>query len=166
MAEAEARLYALFGELGIEYVKYEHPAFCTVEEGEALGVGTLPGLNLKNLLLREKKGGQYYLVIIDDHRQLDFKLFKEFTGWKKPNFASAEELKDTLGLEAGGVTAFGLINDRLHRVIVVLGRCVAEAAEDTLVNFHPLRNTATVGIKKVDFLRFLEHLGCPVIREP
>ena len=56
----------------------------------------------------------------------------------------------------GSVTAFGLINDKAHKVRFVLDRTLAEAE---LVNFHPLTNTATTTVSQMGFRRFLAALG-------
>lgn len=162
--DSQGRLYALLEELNIEYIKYEHPAFFTVEEGDLLGFEA-PGLNLKNLFIRDKKTGDYFLVILDDHRRLDFKAFRLLTDWKHPTFATDAELMRFLGLTPGSVTPFGLINDEARAVTVVLDKCIGEADGEELVNFHPNTNTATLGIKKKDFLRFLAYRGNRILQE-
>ena len=164
MTDNEKRLYALLDKLGITYTVHRHQAFYTVAEADEKGY-VLPGLNLKNLFIRDKKTGEHYLVILDDHRRLDFKAFGEIAGWKKGTFAGDEELMACLGLTPGSVSPFGLINDMGREVIVVLERAVAAAPEDALVNFHPNVNTATIAMKKKDFLRFLEHMGNRVVME-
>jgi Ala-tRNA(Pro) deacylase len=66
-------------------------------------------------------------------------------------------MEEVLGVTPGSVTAFALINDRQdHRVRFVLDRTLAEA---TLVNFHPLTNTATTTISRAGFARFLAAVG-------
>ena len=62
----------------------------------------------------------------------------------------------TLGVSPGSVTAFGLINDREHRVRFVLDRNLAEAE---FVNFHPLTNTATTTVSGEGFRQFLKAVG-------
>lgn len=67
--------------------------------------------------------------------------------------------------DAGSVSPFGLIFDTEKRVTVVLDRIITFAPEEELVNFHPNRNTATLGLSKGDFLHFLRYMGNSVIFE-
>ncbi|MGN0658772.1 MAG: YbaK/EbsC family protein [Emergencia sp.] len=165
MRENEARLYEVFRRLGItDYKVYEHKAVYTIQEMEEEGL-EMPGLNLKNLLLKDKKTGDYFLLILDEKRKMDEKHFREVAGWKKVRFATSEELMEVLGLIPGSVTPFGLINDREGRVSVVLCREITHAPDEEPVNFHPNRNTATLALSKKDFIRFLEDAGCPVFWE-
>lgn len=151
--------------LGIEYEIHEHEAFFTVAQAAELGFA-LPGLNLKNLFIKNKKGPERYLVILEDRRRLDFQAFGEVAGWgNKVTFAKEEEMIEYLGLTPGSVSPFGLINDQEHQVIVVLEKAVGEASNDTLVNFHPNDNTATLALTKGDFLKFLKYQGNPVVFE-
>jgi len=61
-----------------------------------------------------------------------------------------------LGLEAGSVSPFGLLNDREKEVTVLIDR---DLKKEGKVNFHPNINTATLTIAFGDFVRFLEHCG-------
>ena len=162
----EARLYQIFEEIGItDYEIHEHQAVFTIAEIDEVGLD-MPGLNLKNLLIKDKKDNQFYMVILDDHRHMDMKHFQELTGWsKKVRFANEEELMELLHLAPGSVSPFGIIHDRNHQVVVVLGREITAADEDALVNFHSNRNTATLSLKKSDFLRFLRHQETKLILE-
>lgn len=165
MESSEEKLYAVFAELGIEeYQVHEHGAVFTVEEARNEGLN-LEGLNLKNLLVKDKKTGEFYLLILDEHRRMDEKHFREVTGWNKIRFASREELWELLALKPGSVTPYGLINDARQRVAVVLDAAIAEAGAEESVNFHPNRNTATLSMKKSDFLKFLAYTGNRIICE-
>lgn len=105
------------------------------------------------------------MVILEDHRHMDEKHFKDLTGWGKIRFAQEKEMWELLRLTPGSVSPFGLLSDKDHRVTVVLEKLITDAAEDELVNFHPNRNTATLSLKKRDFLKFLESIGTDVIFE-
>ena len=61
-----------------------------------------------------------------------------------------------LGVRPGAVTPFGLLNDRDHRVDVVLDSGLAAYGQ---VNAHPLHNEATTTILWSDLLRFLDLTG-------
>ena len=118
-----------------------------------------------NLYIREKKKDDRYLVVMDEHKRLDFKGLRDITGWKKPTFGDEEELEEYMGVYPGGVTAFGVINDVDNVITVVLGKDIVEADDDTMINLHPFRNTATTSIRKGDFMRYLEKTGNRIVEE-
>src|SRR5574344_2942467 len=96
----ETEILKLLKDLNIAYKIYEHEAIKTVEEADEKDL-IMPGLNLKNLLVKDKKNKVFYLVILDDHKALDMKKFKELIGSKKTTFASSEELLELLNLVPG-----------------------------------------------------------------
>lgn len=144
--------------LGIDYVRYDHPPIRTVEEGARL-CPVMPGLHFKNLFIKDKKTGKLYLVVIEENRKFDFKAAKKWTDWKNPTFANEELLFKYLGLTPGAVSPFGLINNKEHDVILLLDKLFLTEPDDTLVHFHPNVNTATIGVRKADFLQFLNTCG-------
>ena len=66
----------------------------------------------------------------------------------------------------GSVTPFALINDVGGSVTFLLDSVFAPkgidaAADSCLAYFHPLTNDATVGVKKTDFIKFLDCVSHP-----
>ena len=162
----EKGLYEKLEELGItDYTVKEHPPLFSVEDVVANDC-MMPGLNFKNLLIKDKKAETYYLVILEDSRKMDNKYFKTFTGWGKIRFAHPEELYEKMGLKPGSVSPYGLLNNEEHDIIIVVDHSIAEANHDELINFHPNRNTATLTVKKHQFVKYLESLGNKIIWEP
>jgi Ala-tRNA(Pro) deacylase len=148
---------ALFGrldELGIAHRTYDHPPVFTVEEAKALR-GTLPGGHCKSLFLKDKKGGLWLVVTLEECR-VDLKALADRLNAPRFSFGSAELLFEVLGVTPGSVTPFAAINDRDGRVTVVLQQ--AMLAADPL-NYHPLRNDRTTAISPGDLLRFLDACG-------
>jgi Ala-tRNA(Pro) deacylase len=165
MDENEKKFYDILEKAGIDdYKVCEHDAIFSADDADEKGI-RMEGLNLKNLLIKDKKVGDYYMVIIDDHRHMDAKHFKEVAGWTKTRFANEEEMWQLLRLKPGSVTPFALFNDTEKKITVVLEKQIADAADDEQVNFHPCRNTATLGMKKSDFMKYLELMGNKVILE-
>jgi len=161
----EARLYDILDQLGInDYKVYEHKPFYGAADAEE-EFYTLPGHNLKNLLVKDKKSDNFYMIIINDQMKMDEKHFKAVTGWGKVRFSTEDEMWDLLKLTPGSVTPFSLFNDTDKRITVVIGEELRDAAGDDLVNFHPCRNTATLALKKSDFMKFIDYIGNPVIVE-
>lgn len=162
--EREQAVYNVLDELNIKYsVKYHEPIFG--EQDYDKECYHMPGLNLKNILIREKKKEEFYLVILKDDERLDFKKYKPFTGWSsKVTFAGDEDLVKYLGVHAGSCSVFGLINDVEHKVTVVIDDYVTRSDSEELINFHPNINTATLTMKVKDLFTFLDWTTNKVIR--
>ena len=64
-----------------------------------------------------------------------------------------------LGLTAGSVSPFGLINDREKRVQVAIDLDLKDVPR---IGFHPNVNTATIVLEGTGFQRFLAWCGNPV----
>lgn len=152
--KAQAELYALFREHGIDWVHHTHPPLFTVEESQALR-GELPGAHVKNMFLKDRKG-QLWLVTCLEDRQIRIRDLEKQIGAQKCSFGKPELLWEALGLRPGAVSPFGLINDTGHEVRVVLDRQMLELDP---INAHPLHNEATTAISAADFRRFLEITG-------
>lgn len=152
--QSRAELIAFLDSQGIESTTYDHPAVFTVGESGAIKQ-EIPGAHTKNLFLKDAKD-QLWLVSAEGHAQIDLKRLHTVIGSARLSFGKAELMEATLGVTPGSVTAFGLVNDRDHRVRFVLDRTLAEA---DLVNFHPLTNTATTTVTGEGFRRFLAAVG-------
>lgn len=138
----------------IKYVLHEHPAVYTCEEAEKY-CGNVPGLACKNLLLRDKKGRRYFLVVLPAAKRSDLKKFAEIVGEGKVSFASPEALMEKLGLEPGAVSPFGLLNDKRNEVEVYVDSKVYNA---DVLSFHPNRNTASLELSGEMFRKFLQSI--------
>jgi len=147
-------LLARFDALGIAHRTYTHLPVFTVEEARSLR-GTLPGGHCKSLFLKDKKGGLWLVVALEECR-VDLKALADRLGAPRFSFGSAELLCEVLGVRPGSVTPYAAINDVEHRVTVVLQQ--AMLAHDPL-NYHPLENTRTTAIAPADLVRFLEACG-------
>ena len=71
---------------------------------------------------------------------------------------SMEELADLLGLTPGSVTPFGALNDKEHRVTLLLD----EDYRGKLIGVHPNDNTATVWLPADALVELLRQQGTTV----
>jgi Ala-tRNA(Pro) deacylase len=147
-------LLARLSELGIEAVTVEHPAVFTVEESSRLE-RELPGGHTKNLFLKDKKD-RLFLVVALGRAHIDLKSLHKKLGCDRLSFGSPELLMEVLGVPAGSVTPFALINDKARRVTIILD---ADMMRHERLNYHPLENTATTNISRQDLLRFIRSCG-------
>lgn len=138
----------------IAHTTHEHPAVFTVAEGPEIKA-SMPGAHTKNLFLKDKKG-RLWLISARQDTVIDLKRLHRTIGSDRLSFGNPELMSQVLGLTPGSVTAFGLMNDRDHRVTFVLDKTLADA---DLVNFHPMINTATTAVSAEGFRRFLSAIG-------
>lgn len=153
--DPRARVFDTLDSLGIPYDRYEHPPVFTGDEA-ALHWAAIPGTQVKNLFLRNKKGDRHYLAILEIHKQADLRRLVKIVGDDRFSFASAERLMAHLGVTPGSVSPFGLINDDARRVIVMVDEDLRRAGR---LIFHPNINTASVTIAGEDLERFLAWRG-------
>jgi Ala-tRNA(Pro) deacylase len=147
-------LFARLDALGIPHRTHRHPPLHTVAESVMLR-GALPGAHCKSLFLRDRKGGLWLVVVLEE-RRLDLKALADLLGAPRFSFGSPELLAEVLGVTPGSVTPFALMNDRERRIKVVLD---AEMLRLDPVNYHPLVNTATTAISAADLRRFVAACG-------
>jgi len=110
----------------------------------------------KNLFFRNHKGKRHYLVILDHRRQLNIKDLEQKLKQGKISFASPKRMERYLGLGAGSVSAFGIINDHENHVHLFIDEALKSSKR---ISFHPNENNATLVISFASFLRFLESSG-------
>lgn len=139
----------------ITFIRHEHPAVFTCEEAEKY-CSDIPGLSCKNLLLRDKKGKRFFLLVLPASKRTDLKKFGTIVEEGKVTFANSEILKAKLDVEPGSVSPFGLIHDVNNEVEVYIDKEVHDAR---IVGFHPNSNTSTLEITQEMFKKFLEVIG-------
>ncbi|MEW6750048.1 MAG: prolyl-tRNA synthetase associated domain-containing protein [Candidatus Latescibacterota bacterium] len=159
-----ADVYAFLAAHDIAYQRADHAPVWTWEEAEEV-VPDLPGVHTKNLFLRNRRGQRHFLLVVEGSAQVDLRALAEALGVGRLTLASAERLRQYLGLEPGAVSLLGVLNDGQRRVEVVVDRRVWQAE---WVQCHPLVNTATLALRQRDLARLLEVTGhvCHVLDVP
>lgn len=148
-------LFAFLDRLNIAHTTVQHPPLFTVEESQGLR-GQIAGGHTKNLFLKDKRGALFLVTTLED-AEIDLKsLHRRLGASGRFSFGSAEQMRETLGVEPGSVTPFGILNDTQGRVTVVLDSTMMAHAT---LNFHPLVNTMTTTIGRDDLVRFLAGTG-------
>lgn len=150
----EAGLLADLGVLAIPFAAYEHEAVFTVAQSDAVNAA-MPGAHTKNLFLKDK-GGAFWLVTVPSDARVNLKALPAAIGCKHVSFGKAEDMERLLGITPGSVTPLAAINAAPGSITIVLDEELAVAA---IVNVHPLRNTATLGLSGATILDLLRHWG-------
>lgn len=139
----------------IPYEITEHKAVFTMEDMEHIGLDK-QGTICKNLFIRDAKGKKHFLITADNNTQINLKELGERLGAGKVSFASAERLEKYLGVTAGCVSPFGILNDVEHCVTVVLDKKLERKSR---LGVHPNDHSATVWISFDYLVQAIEKIG-------
>lgn len=153
--DRKEKVFKVLKELDIDYTVTTHPPVRTVQEAEQYWAD-LESAHCKNLFFRNHKGNKHYLVLIDYRQTLAIKDLEQRLKQGKISFASAKRLDKYLGLLAGSVSPFGIINDIDNHVHVFIDKNLAHVEK---LSFHPNDNTATLVLSFKDFIKFLDWSG-------
>lgn len=153
--KSQAELLAELSRLGIVWKNFEHAPVFTVDAAGQWRAN-IAGGHSKNLFLKDRWGRLFLAVTLED-ALIDLKALAPAIGANSRfSFASADLLRQHLGVDPGSVTPFALINDQANAVTAIFDEAMLEAAT---LNFHPLVNTATTQISSRDLLRLAEAQG-------
>jgi Ala-tRNA(Pro) deacylase len=141
--------------LGIPYEAQYHPPTPTIEDVLRYWKDA-DALHCKNLFFRNHKGNRHYLVIFDCRQNLSIRQLELMLKQGKLTFASEKRMIKYLGVQAGSVSPFGLLNDHEKHVVVFVDKNLRKANR---LSFHPNDNTCSVAISVNDFIRFMEEQG-------
>lgn len=146
-------ILSLLHQNSISYELVQHPALYHMEEGLSL---PHPEAVAKNLFLKERKGGRYFLLTLPRNTKADFQRLRELFSSGPLTMAPPDQLKEILGLRLGSATPFGLLSDPQHRVEWGLDSWF----RGKLIGVHPNINTATAYLSADGLFRLLEKQGC------
>lgn len=141
----------------IPYDMVVHDPVYTMEEGAALH---LPHQHqvAKNLFLCDDKRTHYYMVVLEQNRQLDLKQLRTRLASRRLTFSPECDLQDMLCLQKGSVTPFGVLND-LRGIVEVL---IDRVFQGEWIGVHPNDNAATLFLDTEVLISMLKLHGSKV----
>lgn len=149
-------IYQLLDEKNISYEIINHKPVYTMEDLDSI---KLPHTNLdaKNILVRDDKKQDFYLITIRGEKRVNLKEFRKVYQTRPLSFASPFELEEYLKLTPGSVTPFGLLNDKDKKVKFFLDKDFLNYPG--IIGVHPNENTATIFLKTEDLIKILKKNG-------
>lgn len=152
----EMAVYELLEKLDIPYLRVDHEAAATVDDchdvDEALGIHIC-----KNLFLCNRQKTDFYLLMMPGLKKFKTKELSAQLGVSRLSFAEAAYMEEFLDITPGSVSVMGLMNDKEHRVRLLIDR---ELLQDAFVGCHPCVNTSSLRLRMRDILeKFLPHVG-------
>ncbi|XP_008320411.1 prolyl-tRNA synthetase associated domain-containing protein 1 [Cynoglossus semilaevis] len=158
-AELRPELERFLESLNIQTSCVEHPPVFTVEEMMP-HLQDVTGAVTKNLFLKDKKKKSLWLVSARHDRQVNLNDLAKKLGVGSGNLRFADEatMMEKLKVGQGCATALALLFDKDCSVKLVLDQDLVEGGHP-MVYFHPMTNSATMGIRPEDLQRFLKETG-------
>ena len=153
---AELASYDFLDSLSMGYDRVDHDYADTIEDCHA--VETVLGNPIcKNLFLCNRQKTQYYLLMMQGDKVFKTKDLSKQLGVSRLSFAGAEDMEALLGVHPGSVTVLGLMNDKAHKVQLVMDKPIYAA---DLISCHPCISTSTLTVTRQDLLeKFLPATG-------
>jgi len=141
-SDREIRAYAFLDRLGVKFDRTDHPDRPATSMEVCAGVDAILGVHIcKNLFLCNRQKTSFYLLVMPGDKPFRTKELSGQMGVSRLSFADEEYMERFLDLHPGSVSVLGLMNDREHRVRLVIDEDVLK--EETF-GCHPCENTSSI----------------------
>ena len=154
--DREIRVYDYLDKLGIEYKRVDHEAANTMEACAEVDK-VLGTLMCKNLFLCNRQKTNFYLLLMPGDKKFKTKELSKQINSARLSFAEPEDMLKYLDIEPGSVSVMGLMNDKDHKVQLLIDEDVKNCQ---FIGCHPCVNTSSLRITTKDiFDVFLPAVG-------
>ena len=154
--ERETRVYELLDSLGIEYMRTDHEEANTMEACNTIDK-VLEVVICKNLFLCNRQETEFYLLMMPGDKPFKTKNLSKQIGSARLSFANSDYMEKFLDIKPGAVSVMGLMNDKEHKVQLLVDEDVMNAE---YVGCHPCINTSSLRLKSEDvFGKYLKAVG-------
>lgn len=149
----EISVYDLLDSLEIQYERVDHEHADTMEVCSE--IEKVLNINVcKNLFLCNRQKTNYYLLMMPGYKPFKTKELSSQINSARLSFASSEDMQKYLDIQPGSVSIMGLMNDKAHKVQLLVDEDVLKEA---YVGCHPCINTSSLKLKTEDvFYKFLD----------
>ncbi|MDD3303531.1 MAG: YbaK/EbsC family protein [Clostridia bacterium] len=137
----EEKVYAVFHKLKIPFEVIDHPALFKSSDRVNVEIDFKGATCCKNLLLKDKKDNQLFLISLPIDKKANLKILQEELGTSRLEFASKEELVENLGIKSGNASVLNIIEKQDTGVKFVIDNDLLQLDS---VCFHPNVNTASI----------------------
>ena len=146
--EKERRTYDLLDSLGIRYWRTDHAPAGSIAQCQEIDA-VLDTVICKNLFLCNRQETQFYLLMMPGDKAFKTKDLSAELGVSRLSFAKAEAMEALLDVTPGSVSIMGLMNDKGHRVQLVIDE---DVLREPYIGCHPCINTSSLKIKTSDII--------------
>ena len=146
--DKEVRVYDLLDSLNIEYHRIDHEAAMTMEACAAIDE-KLDATICKNLLLCNRQGTAFYLLMLPGDKPFKTSVASKVIGSSRLSFAAPEYMERLLDITPGSLSVLGLMNDREGAVQLIVD---ADVLKGEFVGCHPCINTSSLRLRTADLV--------------
>ena len=152
----EIRVYDFLDNLEIDYWRVDHEAAMTMEAcvwvDKALGTTMC-----KNLMLCNRQCTDFYILLTPGEKKFKTSVLSKQIGSSRLSFADGQYMEEFLDITPGSLSVLGLMNDRDHRVQLLIDKDVLSGE---YIGVHPCVNTASLKLKTSDLVeRIIPAMG-------
>lgn len=154
----EIRTYDFLDRLGIRYLRTDHERADNMEACNQIDA-VLGVIICKNLFLCNRQKTAFYLLMMPGDKKFKTKELSGQIHSARLSFADPEDMLKYLDIEPGAVSIMGLMNDREHRVRLLIDEDVLKGE---FIGCHPCVCTSSLKIRTEDVINvFLKATGHP-----
>ena len=154
----EIRVYDLLDSLAIDYERIDHPAAMTMEACEEID-RALNATICKNLFLCNRQQTDFYLLMMPGDKKFVTKELSAQLSTARLSFGPPEYMERFLDITPGSLSVMGLMNDRDHRVQLLIDE---EVLAGEWIGFHPCINTSSLRLRMSDLTeKIIPAMGHP-----
>ena len=146
--DKEIRVYDFLDALKIPYQRIDHAPAMTMEVCAEIDK-VLDATICKNLFLCNRQKTDFYLLMMPGDKAFKTKDLSAQIGSSRLSFASPEDMEKYLDITPGAVSVMGLMNDKDHRVRLLIDE---DVLKEKFVGVHPCINTSTLRLQTQDLL--------------
>ena len=149
-SEREIRAYEFLDRLGIEFDRTDHPDQPATSMEVCATVDAILDVHIcKNLFLCNRQKTKFYLLIMPGDKPFKTKELSGQLGCSRLSFAEESYMEQFLDIHPGSVSVLGLMNDKEHRVSLVIDE---DVLKEEMFGCHPCENTSSIRFATEDLL--------------
>ena len=149
-SDREIRAYRLLDSLGVAFDRTDHPDRPATTMEVCADVDAVLQVHIcKNLFLCNRQKTDFYLLIMPGDKPFKTKELSGQLGVSRLSFAGEEEMVRFLDIHPGSVSVLGLMNDREHRVRLVMDE---DVLKEEMFGCHPCENTSSIRFRTGDLM--------------
>ena len=156
--DREKRVYSFLDRLGIDFDRTDHPDRPATTMEVCADVDAVLDVHIcKNLFLCNRQKTDFYLLVMPGDKPFKTKELSAQLGTSRLSFADETRMEALLDLHPGSVSVMGLMNDREHRVRLLIDE---DVLKEEMFGCHPCANTSSIRFRTADLTgRILPALG-------
>ncbi len=149
-SDREIRAYAFLDKLGVDFDRTDHPDQPATTMEVCATVDAILGVHIcKNLFLCNRQKTSFYLLIMPGDKPFKTKELSKQMGISRLSFAEESFMEQLLDVHPGSVSVLGLMNDKEHRVRLVIDE---DVLKEEMFGCHPCENTSSIRFKTADLM--------------